>query len=154
MEAERFDNLALAVLEMCREHGARVILNTSIEQARMLHADGLHLSQQRSRRLRSEDWDGSLRLGISCHAAQELRAALEYTPDYVCLGPVQESATHPGVAPLGWQTFAALAATSPVPVYAIGGLKPGDLETARHHGAHGIAAIRSLWDLDQLSESS
>src|ERR1700733_9729327 len=29
MEAEQFDNLALAVLEMCREHGARVLLNTS-----------------------------------------------------------------------------------------------------------------------------
>jgi 8-oxo-dGTP diphosphatase len=150
MEIERFDNLALAVFELCREHGARLILNTSPEQARMLHADGLHLSQQRSRRLDPKIWDGSLRLGISCHSAAEVHSALEYAPDYLCLGPVQESATHPGVAPLGWEAFAALAAMSPVPVYAIGGLKPGDLEVARHHGAHGIAAIRSLWDIEKL----
>jgi len=150
MEAERFDNLALAVLEMCRGHGARVILNTSPEQAYMLHADGLHLSQQRSRRLDPKDWDGSLRLGISCHSAAELRTALEYAPDYLCLGPVRESATHPGVAPLGWPAFATLAAMSPVPVYAIGGLSLKDLETARSHGAHGIAAIRSLWDIEKI----
>lgn len=153
MEAERFDSLALAVFELCREHGARLILNSSPEQARMLHADGLHLSQQAAHRLRPEDWDGSLKLGLSCHSAAELRRALEYSPDYLCLGPVQASATHPGMAPLGWQAFAELAALSPAPVYAIGGLAPKDLETARRHGAHGIAAIRSLWNIGQLSES-
>jgi 8-oxo-dGTP diphosphatase len=154
MEPERFDNLALAVFELCREHGARLILNTSPEQARMLHADGLHLSQKRSRSLDPKGWDGSLRLGISCHSETELRAALEYSPDYLCIGPVQESATHPDTAPLGWPAFAALAAMSPVPVYAIGGMSLKDLETARSHGAHGIAAIRGLWDLDHLSGSS
>ena len=154
MEAERFDNLALSVLELCRNNGARVILNTSIGQARMLHADGLHLSQQSLRRLDPKDWDGSLRLGISCHSAAELRSALEYSPDYLCLGPVQASASHPGTPPLGWKAFAELAALSPVPVYAIGGLAPKDLETARGHGAHGIAAIRSLWDIPQLSGDS
>lgn len=154
METERFDNLALSVLELCRSHGARVILNTSPGQARMLHADGLHLSQRRSRSLAAQDWDGSLRLGISCHTALEVRAALEYSPDYLCLGPVQETASHPGVVPLGWQAFAGLAAMSGVPVYAIGGLALKDMETAQRHGAHGIAAIRSLWGLDHLSASS
>jgi len=153
MEAERFDNLALAVLELCHEHGASLILNASPGQARMLHADGLHLSQQRTRSLRPGDWDGSLRLGISCHTADEMRIALEYSPDYLSLGPVQVSATHPGVAPLGWDRFKGLVAASPVPVYAIGGLGLKDLETARSHGAHGIAAIRALWDISQLSES-
>lgn len=154
MEAERFDNLALSVLSLCRDQGARVVLNTSPGQARMLHADGLHLSQVQSRRLTAQDWDASLRLGISCHTALELRAALEYSPDYVCIGPVQESTSHPDTPPLGWEAFAVLAAMSTVPVYAIGGLGLKDLETARSHGAHGIAAIRSLWDLDHLSESS
>jgi len=154
MEAVQFDNLALSVLELCRGYGARVTLNTTPEQARMLHADGLHLSQARSRMLRPEDWDGSLRLGISCHSEVELRAALGYFPDYVCIGPVQASATHPGTPPLGWAVFSELAAKSPVPVYAIGGLGLKDLQTARSHGAHGIAAIRGLWDLDHLSESS
>ena len=154
METVQFDNLALSVLELCRDHGARVILNASVEQARMLHAYGLHLSQRRSRSLAPQDWDGSLRLGISCHTALELRAALEYSPDYLCIGPVLETASHPDEKPLGWQAFGELAAMSAAPVYAIGGLALKDLETAQRHGAHGIAAIRSLWDIPQLSGSS
>lgn len=153
MATERFDNLALAVLALCRDHGARVLLNTMPAQARMLHADGLHLSQRNSRRLQPGDWEGDMLLGISCHSPAEIQAALEYSPDYLCLGPVQASATHPGVPPLGWTTFAELVASTPVPVYAIGGLGLQDLQTARGHGAHGIAAIRSLWGIAQLSES-
>lgn len=153
LEAARFDNLALAVLALCRDYGAQVILNTSPEQARMLHADGLHLSQHRVRRLRSEYWDGSLRLGVSCHTVAELEAALEYSPDYLCIGPVQASATHPGTTPIGWEAFAGLAAMSSAPVYAIGGLGLNDLVAARANGGYGIAAIRSLWDIDQLSLS-
>jgi len=154
MEAERFDNLALTALEMCRGHGAGLILNSTPEQAHMLHADGLHLSQRRLRSLRPEALDGSMKMGISCHSAEEVRAALGYAPDYLCLGPVQVSATHAGMTPLGWPTFATLAAMSPVPVYAIGGLGLRDLAVARENGGHGVAAIRGLWNLDQLSDGS
>lgn len=154
MEPERFDVLALSVMSMCREHGARVMLNTSVEMALKLHADGIHLSQRRWRSLGSDDLDGSLRVGLSCHSAEEIRDALEYAPDYLCLGPVQKSASHPGVETLGWDRYAELVALSPVPVYAIGGMRPGDVQTARSHGGHGIAAIRSLWNIDQLSDGS
>lgn len=154
LEPERFDVLALAVLSLCHDHGARVILNTSMEMARKMHGDGVHLSQRRLRSLQPEVLDGSLLTGVSCHSAEEILKALEYAPDYLCVGPVQESASHPGAKPLGWERFAALVALSPIPVYAIGGMGYGDLEMARAHGGHGIAAIRSLWGIDQLSEGS
>jgi 8-oxo-dGTP diphosphatase len=32
-----------------------------------------------------------------------------------------------------------------VPVYALGGLQPADLDTALDHGAHGIAMRRGAW---------
>ena len=35
--------------------------------------------------------------------------------------------------------------TLPLPVLALGGLKPDDLDTAKAHGAHGVAGIRSFW---------
>jgi len=33
----------------------------------------------------------------------------------------------------------------PLPVLALGGLKPDDLNAAKAHGAHGVAGIRSFW---------
>ena len=62
-----------------------------------------------------------------CHDAAELAHALALDADYLVAGPVRATASHPGVAGLGWQRFAALVHDCPVPVFAIGGLAPGDL---------------------------
>jgi 8-oxo-dGTP diphosphatase len=46
---------------------------------------------------------------------------------------------------LGWEGFAHIARGSAIPVYAIGGLRPDDLDEARRAGAHGLAMIRGSW---------
>jgi 8-oxo-dGTP diphosphatase len=83
--------------------------------------------------------------GASCHNARELEAALAVGADYAFLGPVKPTASHPGSPGIGWEGFAALVADLPLPVYAIGGMGPGDLETAWDAGAQGIAGIRGFW---------
>ena len=61
------------------------------------------------------------------------------------LGPVQATASHPGATPLGWEGFETLREQVSLPIYALGGMQPGDVREARAHGAQGIAAIRGLW---------
>jgi 8-oxo-dGTP diphosphatase len=65
--------------------------------------------------------------------------------DYVVLGPVKETASHPGAAVLGWQRFAQLTRDRSMPVYAIGGLRRGDMGEARRHGAHGVALLSAAF---------
>ena len=60
--------------------------------------------------------------------------------DFVVLGPVRDKATA-----MGWAGFAELARGASLPVYAIGGLTPADLEDAWRAGAHGLAMIRGAW---------
>lgn len=83
--------------------------------------------------------------GVSCHDSGELEAALRAGADYAFLGPVKPTDSHPGAPGMGWDRFAALVGELALPVYAIGGLGPDDLEFAWAAGAQGIAAIRSLW---------
>jgi 8-oxo-dGTP diphosphatase len=153
-DAQRHGPLARQVIQLCRDYGARVHLNADPATASELGADGVHLSQARLRSLAASFGAESLSVGISCHTAEQIAAALKHAPTYLTLGTVAQSASHPETQLLGWQRFAALAALSPVPVYAIGGMGPEDVERARRHGGHGIAAIRGLWDLDQLPEGS
>lgn len=87
----------------------------------------------------------TLWFGASCHDAAELEAARAAGADYAFLGPVQPTASHPGLPGIGWHEFAALVADQPFPVYAIGGLGRADLETAWAAGAQGVAAIRGFW---------
>jgi 8-oxo-dGTP diphosphatase len=58
---------------------------------------------------------------------------------------VLPTASHPGRPGLGWKAFSEMVAELPLPVYAVGGLGPADLEDAWDAGAQGIAAIRGLW---------
>ena len=85
------------------------------------------------------------RVAASCHTLADLRRAEDLRCDFVVLGPVAATPTHPGATPLGWEGFAALREETALPIYAIGGMQVDDIATAREHGAQGIAAIRGLW---------
>ena len=66
--------------------------------------------------------------------------------DFAVAGPVKRTSSHPEQRPLGWEEFTSLVQGSSIPVYAIGGLRMPELETAWRHGAHGLAMIRGSWD--------
>ena len=58
---------------------------------------------------------------------------------------MKATATHPDAELLGWDRFASLVRGATLPVYAIGGLVPADLEDAWRAGAHGVARVRGAW---------
>ncbi len=128
---------------LCRHHGARVLINGDGQLARALGADGLHLPSEQLMRCRQRP---ELPLvAASCHDAQELARAATLGLDFVVLGPVMPTASHPGRAAMGWKALAAMVKNYPLPVFALGGLGPTDLESALLAGVHGIAAIRAAW---------
>jgi 8-oxo-dGTP diphosphatase len=83
--------------------------------------------------------------GASCHSIEELRRAEALGVDFVVLGPVHATPSHPDAVPLGWERFGEIARGAAVPVYALGGIVPRDLEQALSCGAHGIAMVRGSW---------
>ncbi len=143
--AEDFAALAIEARVRCHAFGARLLLNTTPAQAVALEADGVHLSSTRllachARPLPEGQW-----VAASVHTPGELRHAMHIGCDFVVAGPVLPTGSHPGVATLGWTGFHALIAPATIPVYALGGVGPAELDTAWGHGAQGIAAIRALW---------
>jgi thiamine-phosphate diphosphorylase len=84
-------------------------------------------------------------IGRSVHDLAEAAAARAEGADYLVVGPVYASATHPDRPPLGLERLREMVALS-LPVIAIGGLTPERARAVRAAGAYGIAAIRALWD--------
>lgn len=143
MEPERLLAFAREVVVRARRYGARVVVNAEPELARQAGADGVHLTADRLARLQRRP---ELELcGASCHRRDELERAAALELDYALLGPVAPTLSHPGAPALGWPAFADTARGLPLPVYALGGLTPADLEPAWQHGAHGIAMVRGAW---------
>jgi 8-oxo-dGTP diphosphatase len=131
-----------AVMARTRAAGARVVVNADAGLPPG-QVDGVHLPARSLMALTSRP--AQALAGASCHDAAELAHARALGLDYVVLGPVRATASHPGALPLGWKGFAALAGGLPMPVFAIGGLGLQDLDAARAAGAHGVAGIRGFW---------
>lgn len=136
--------LAKAVAERCHAHGARLLINANLELAAQVGA-GVHLNSQQLTTLSARPdlpW-----VGASCHNAEELAQAVALGCDFAVLSPVLPTASHPGEPALGWEAFAKVVCASPIPVYALGGQSAATLDTARQHGAQGIAVKGSAWKI-------
>ena len=140
----RWRALAASAADLCRKHHADVLINGDLELAREL-GTGLHLRASQLRDFSTRPLDSGMSLAASCHDRDDLLRAQALGCDFAVLGNVQPTASHPQAPTLGWEAFATLRESVSLPIYAIGGLSPGDLPQARQHGAQGIAAIRALW---------
>ena len=86
-------------------------------------------------------------IGVSVHDLAEAEAARLSGADYLVVGPVFATASHPGRAPLGLATLQQIvAAAGDLPVIAIGGMTIDRVREVRGAGVYGVAAIRALWD--------
>ncbi|HEX8963434.1 MAG TPA: Nudix family hydrolase [Rhodocyclaceae bacterium] len=133
-----------AAVRLCKDAGARALVNGDAELARSAGADGVHLSAaQLMHAARRPDF---ALVAASCHTRAELERAAQLGLDFAVLGPVQATASHPGQAGIGWPAFAQAALDLPLPVFALGGLSRSDMKAAQAAGAHGVAAIRAAWD--------
>ena len=123
--------------------GARVLLNGDATDARALGCAGVHWTAGVLRAATSRPDD--ILVAASCHAHAEVMRASGLALDFVVLGPVFATPTHPDAVPLGWSGFADAVRGTRVPVFALGGLRADDLDAAISHGAHGVAMRRHAW---------
>lgn len=131
------------VLVLARAHGAKMLVNSDVDLAREIGADGVHLTAAQLQSPRPDvPW-----CGASCHSVQELRRAEALGADFAVLGPVRATPSHPDSIPLGWERFKEIAGGASIPVYALGGVLPRDLEQAKSCGAHGLAMVRGAWEI-------
>lgn len=141
-----YAELAAQVRACCLRYQARLLLNAPAAALDALDADGVHLTSTRLMACTQRPLPAGKLLSVACHDARQVRHANHIGADSLTLSPVLPTATHPDATPLGWARFQALASLSRIPVYAMGGMSMAHLEQARAAGAHGIAAIRALWN--------
>lgn len=145
LDPAAYRRLAEDAYALCEAAGARLLLNRDPLEVIGLPRHGLHLRARALGSLEARPGLPGDLIGASCHDTQELTRAAALGLDYALLSPVRRTASHGEAPPLGWTRFAELVDPAPLPVYALGGLGPEDLQDALHHGAQGIAAIRGLW---------
>jgi len=122
-----------------------LFVNDRLDIALALNAAGVQLGAgslpvSAARRVRAAWW-----VGKSVHDLAEADAAKAEGADYLLVGPVYATASHPDRAPLGLETLGRISELG-LPVIAIGGIDPARARQVKAAGAYGAAAIRALWD--------
>jgi thiamine-phosphate pyrophosphorylase len=139
----RLNEIAASLRDSYGAKENHVFINDRVDVALAMAAAGIHLPSaglptRIVRRLVGAD----VLIGRSTHSAAEALAAQEDGADYVFLGPIWPTPSHPGTPGIGVQ---AIAAARTVPVVAIGGVTSERVTAALDAGAYGVAAISALW---------
>jgi len=126
---------------------ALLIVNTRLDVALVCGADGVHLPERgpsvaATRRLAG---DGFI-IGRSVHSAEEAAKAQEEGADYVQVGAIFPSRSHPGQTPAGLGLLESVAARVTIPIVAVGGITAGSVGQVMQAGARGVAVISAILD--------
>ena len=141
--AERRDLLA-ALVRLGRGFGAIVTAHEDIEAVAATGADGVHLPSGADPQAARARLPGAL-IGASAHSAAEAASLLRAGADYVTVSPVFLTASKPGYGPaLGVEGLARIAARTPGPVMALGGITLETAALCRAAGAHGVAVMGEI----------
>ena len=89
----------------------------------------------------------ALFIGLSTHSPEQVDAA-EHDPDvdYLGVGPVYETATKPGVEPVGLSLVRYARANARKPWFAIGGIDGERVRAVADAGAERVAVVRAIRD--------
>lgn len=148
LRPDRGERVASDLIEridaLTREFGARWIASGELEQCFGWPADGIHLDTRQLMTLDKRPLPDDSLVIASCHDLEEIRIADSLGADLVTLSPVMPTASHPGATAMGWDDFERVVRRAPLPVMALGGMRPDDWGRARGIGAFGVAGIRAF----------
>jgi len=132
------------LVSLGRRFGAVVTAHEDIEAVAAIGADGVHVPGGGSPDAVRARLPGAL-IGASAHSADEAVALLRAGADYVTVSPVFMTASKPGHGPaLGLEGLASIAARSPGPVVALGGITPENAAQCVAAGARGVAVMGEI----------
>lgn len=143
LQAVQFNDLAQQAIKICEENKVTIFINTSLDNALKLNVQAVHLSWNAFDGM-SEPVSDELAFGVSCHSLGQLEKACQGGALFAVLSPVKQTLTHVDCKALGWGGFGKLVESLPLPVYALGGVGPKDLEQADAEGAQGVSGIRAF----------
>ena len=143
LSLNEFKIFSKEVIKMCQPKNIKVIINSDINLAYDLKADGVHITSKELHKIK--DLPKGLIVGASCHTVKDIYIAEKLKVDFIVLSSVKKTLSHPEIEPIGWQKFQKLVNNSNIPAYALGGLGVYDYEAALENGAVGVASQRLIW---------
>jgi thiamine-phosphate pyrophosphorylase len=152
------DLLALSqeMRTLTNEFGARLFINDRVDVAVAVNADGVHLGHESMpveavRRVVGNN----MLIGVSTHNLAEAKAAEAGGADFITFGPIFETPSKTELGnPVGVEMLKKLKCDINIPIYALGGIKSGNIMQVLSAGASGVAMISAVLAAEDIKKAS
>ena len=150
--ARRTFELASSLTAIAEEAGAWLVVNERLDIALAAAAQAVQLGRDA---IGVEDANrlagGHLAVGASVHSGREAERAAEAGADYLVVGTIYPTVSHPGRPGAGPELIRRCASGTVVnrartPLLAIGGIDADRIAAVADAGAYGVAVVRAVWD--------
>ena len=145
MDRQDYRELARRIQVMCKEASVKMYVHSDISAAEYAGCGNVHFSMEHFKQMCDEQADVIKRLdcvSVSCHSMEEAVNAVRAGADQVVLGTIFETQCKPGKIGAGLSFLkevcrAAHTVNTTVKVFAIGGIKPDNIDKVLEAGADG-----------------
>jgi thiamine-phosphate pyrophosphorylase len=145
--------VARELRQVTKGTNSKLVINDRPDIAALCDADYLHLGQDDIPIEEARKIVGDMKIGLSTHSIAQAKQALTKNPDYIGFGPIYPTnAKAKPDPPVGTEQLKQVVEFSNVPVVAIGGIFPENIEEVLSAGATSIAMVRHLMQTEFFTE--
>ena len=144
LSEEQYAELAAKVMKVCETYQVPCVLHSFIEAAIALHAQAIHLPLPILRRIPEEKKRMFSTIGSSCHSLAEAEQARQLGCTYLTFGQIFRTDCKKGMPPRGVDALSEVCEKVSLPVLAIGGIQPHQVDGVKQSGASGICLMSGL----------
>ena len=138
--------LADSLCKLCHAYSAQLFINSRIEIATEIGADGLHLpGDSASVEKVIEETNRRLIIGVSVHTLTEAKQREMEGADFITYSPIYPMPSKPDYGPaIGVEGLRKVTEKINIPVFALGGITPERVSECLDAGAHGVAVMSGV----------
>lgn len=149
LNADEYKSLADKVMDICSEKCMKCILHSFYDVAEELGCRYIHLPLAVFRE-HNDIVHRFKEVGVSTHSAEEAAEAERLGAAYVTAGHIFETDCKKGLEPRGLEYLRHVCDSVNIPVYAIGGIHKGNMESAIRCGAKGVCVMSGIMRFMQI----
>ena len=144
LPARELCELGQRLRRLTTEAGAALLVNDRVDLALAVRADGVHLGQDSLPVSLARGLVGDRLVGRAVHGLAEAVQAEKDGADYLMVGTIFHSESHPEFPPAGPRLIRKVKTKVKAPLVAIGGITPENAAQTIANGASGVAVIRAI----------
>lgn len=156
LPARELQALAKDMRQLTRDFGAKLFINDRVDVAIASESDGVHVGVNGipAAAIRSLVGNDML-IGMSTHTIDEAKAARDSGANFITFGPVYDTPSKSKYgAPVGLNVLESIKIELDIPVFALGGIKSGNLRAVFGAGCDGVAMISAILDSDDIKATA